>query len=149
MHNVMTFTRASAIIAMLGATMAWGAMTDGHAPATPRAFASFGHRPSHNHRYHATIVSVSTLAVGQRQRWILSLTARNHSGVAGARIVAEAWMPETDLRSPVRPHASYIGNGQYLIDDVYPTRPGWWNLALIIEGAAGADSVAFNVRVGN
>ena len=54
-------------------------------------------------------------------------------------------MPETGIRSPRRPTAQYIGHGDYRIDSVYVSQPGWWNVALVIEGRMGRDSVAFNV----
>ena len=82
--------------------------------------------------------------VGEPQRWTVRLTRRDHRRLAGAHIAAEAWMPETGARSPLRPRVSYVGGGRYAIDGVYLSRPGWWNLALVIEGRAGIDSVAFN-----
>jgi hypothetical protein len=114
--------------------------------AAPALITSVGNRASHNGRYHAEVVSLSSLAVGERQRWTVRVTRRNHR-LAHARIAVEAWMPETGVRSPLRSSASYIGGGRYLIDDVSFSRAGWWNVALVIDGRAGTDSLAFNVVV--
>lgn len=54
-------------------------------------------------------------------------------------------MPETGVRSPIRPNASFIGADRYVVDGVYLPQKGWWNLALVIEGRDGTDSVAFNL----
>jgi hypothetical protein len=54
-------------------------------------------------------------------------------------------MPETQERSPIRPTARYIGHGNYRLDSLCFSRPGWWNVALVVDGRAGVDSVAFNV----
>jgi hypothetical protein len=65
--------------------------------------------------------------------------------VAHARVNVEAWMPETGERSPLHPAAHYVGNGNYRVDSLCFSRAGWWNVALVIDGRAGTDSVAFNV----
>jgi YtkA-like len=109
------------------------------------AVASLGDRPSHNIRYRAEVVSVSSLEVGAPQRWIVRLTRRNHQRLAGARVVAHAWMPDDESRPTDSTVASYLGGGRYQLDGVRFSQPGWWNLALTVDGRAGVDSVAFNV----
>ena len=136
----------------LCATRAWrlGDSVRAESPALtapPGLITSFGNRASHNRRYHAEVVSTTQPVVGEEQRWTVQLTRHDHRRVAGARVSAEMWMPESGERSPIRPSVSYLGGGRYAIDGVYPSRPGWWNLALVIEGSAGTDSVAFNTVI--
>jgi segregation and condensation protein B len=53
--------------------------------------------------------------------------------------------PETGEVSRITPSAHYVGRGRYVVDDIIFNRPGLWNVALVIDGPAGVDSVAFNV----
>src|SRR5437867_582258 len=112
------------------------------------AFVDFGLRASHNGRYNAEVVSTrSTPAVGMAQSWTVSISRRNHRPVAHARLAVRTWMPETGERSSALAKAHYLGGGRYVIDNVSFSRPGWWNVALVIDGVAGTDSLAFNVRL--
>ena len=106
----------------------------------------FGRRLSHSHRYRAE-VTAAAVRVGEPQRWVIHLEQRNGRRVAHAKLQTRVWMPETGLESAIRPTATYIGNGEYRLDDVRFTRPGWWNVALVVNAAAGIDSLAFNVDV--
>jgi hypothetical protein len=107
--------------------------------------ASFGRRPSHNSRYSAEVVAADPITAGVVQSWIIHLEGRTERRVAHAGVNVEAWMPETGERSPVRPTAHYVGSGNYRVDDLCFSRAGWWNVALVVDGRAGTDSVAFNV----
>ena len=137
---------ASALSAARAWSIATSARAESRAPSPTRAgsITSFGDRASHNRRYHAEVVSATPLAVGESERWIVRLTRRDHRRLAGAHITTDVWMPETGVRSPVQPTVSYVGGGRYAIDGVTLSRPGWWNVALVIDGRAGVDSVAFN-----
>jgi hypothetical protein len=134
----------------LSAARAWriasdaGAESPDSAPARAGTVTSFGYRASHNGRYHAEVVSASPMTVGENQRWTVRLTRHDHRRLAGAHVTTDVWMPETGARSPVRPTVSYVGGGRYAIDGVNFSRPGWWNVALVIDGRVGTDSVAFN-----
>jgi len=141
---------ALAIIAALDAILISREFANTRAPGKTSstvsgAFTSFDNRSSHSRRYRAEVVSVSSLAPSKNQRWTLRVTQRNRRRVADAHIIAVAWMPETGTRSQVRPRVSYIGGGRYLIDSLYFGRTGWWNVALVVDGVGGVDSVAFNV----
>lgn len=137
------------IAAMLPTRARWTIASAGAPPATPPTPAgivtSFGYRASHNMRYHAEIISVSSLSESESQRWKVRLTRRDHQPLANAHLGVEASMPETGVRSPIRPSASFIGADRYVVDGVYLPQKGWWNLALVIEGRDGTDSVAFNL----
>lgn len=114
--------------------------------ATPAlVVASLGDRPSHDRRYRAEVVSVSSLEVGATQQWVVRVQRRDHRRVNGARIAARAWVPDDATRPDVRGTVSGVGGGRYRIDGLHFTRPGWWNVALVIDGGRGIDSVAFNV----
>jgi len=116
--------------------------------ATPAlVVASLGERSSHNRRYRAEVVSVSSLEVGATQQWVVRLSRHDHRRVAGARVAARAWMPDDATQRVAPATVSYVGGGRYRIDDIRFSRPGWWNVALVIDGGRGVDSVAFNVVI--
>lgn len=107
--------------------------------------ASFHQRPSHNGRYLAEVVDAGSVVEGTGQTWTIHLTGRLQRRIAHATVLVDAWMPETGAHSVIHPGARYIGNGDYRLDSLCLSRPGWWNVALVIDGRAGVDSVAFNV----
>jgi hypothetical protein len=113
--------------------------------AAPAVVASLDRRPSHNGRYQAEIVANDPLTVGVSQSWTLHLTQRNHRRLAHAYVSANSWAPETGERSPRAVTARYVGGGNYRLNGIYFPRAGWWNVSLIVDGANGVDSVAFNV----
>jgi hypothetical protein len=144
---------AAIIAAAFGFPAAWRAAADtapetSRARTTPGVVTSFGSRASHNGRYRAEVVSHSALGVGITMRWTIRVEHRNHRRLAHAHISARASMPETGEQSPVPTRVTHLGGSRYRIDDVYFSKPGWWNVALVVEGQAGTDSLAFNASVG-
>lgn len=122
------------------------ATTEAPSPAPSTGIvANVGRRASHGGRYHAEVVTATPFATGAHQTWTVRLTRRGHRRVSGARLTARTWAPETGEVSPVAPSVRYVGGGRYRVDGVYFPRPGWWNVAFVIEAATGTDSVAFNV----
>jgi hypothetical protein len=107
--------------------------------------ASLQRRNSHNGLYSAEVVATTPLVAGTAQSWTLRVTPRDLRADAPARLEVDVWMPETGERSAVRPTVNYLGAGNYRLDGITLSRPGWWNVALVVSGAAGTDSVAFNV----
>jgi hypothetical protein len=129
--------------------MAWRAATSASqvvADASPAlVVASLHDRPSHNGRYRAEVTSVSPFAVGTAQQWTVRLERRDHRRVNGAHVSARAWMPDDPTQPGIPATVSALGGGRYRLDGIRFTRPGWWNVALVVAGARGTDSVAFNV----
>ena len=144
-----SFGAALLVLSSFGGALAWRSTTMPAAPAAeaPSAFvvASLGDRPTHDHRYRAEVASVSSRDADAGQRWIVRLERRDHRRVNGARIAARAWMPDEPTQPVVPVAVTRMGGGRYRLDGLRFTRPGWWNVALVVDGARGVDSVAFNV----
>lgn len=122
----------------------------GHDAAEPiraahGAYLSLGLRPSHNARYRAVVDAAALVAIDTAQRWVIRFTTRHRRRVAHADISARVWMPDTDVRTADAIRGRYLGAGRYEFRDIRFTQPGHWNVALVIDGAAGVDSLAFNV----
>ncbi len=115
-------------------------------PAAPGlVVASLGSRPSHNGHYRVEVMSVSSLAVGTTQRWVVRLRRANQRRVSGARIAVQVRMLDSEEPASHPAVASYLGGGRYQVEGIRFGHSGWWNVALVIDGRSGVDSVAFNV----
>jgi len=149
----LTVTMAGAFLLIAALSLAtWGRpaeMTNLSAstgvPSAAGIVTSLGVRPSHNARYQAEVTAVTPFALREPQHWAIRLTQHGEGRVANARIRVKSWAPETGEVSRITPSAHYVGGGRYVVDDIIFNRPGLWNVALLIDGPAGADSVAFNV----
>jgi hypothetical protein len=142
------------LVIMISACAVWGGYNAVSESAPPMlsagtpvtgVIASIDRRFSHNGTYAAEVVATTPLVTEAPQTWTIHVTRRNHRRVANASIGVDAWMPEGGEHSVPRPAARYVGGGDYRIDNLFFSHPGWWNVALVIDGNAGVDSVAFNV----
>ena len=143
---------ASAVLLVLLPGLAWRATleTPGESAIARASYpqgtvASLDRRLSHNSRYRAEVESGASVALGTPAAWTIQLSRRNLRRVAHARVIGRTWMPETGEQSAEPTAARYVGGGRYRLEGITFTRPGWWNVALIIDGPNGVDSVAFNV----
>lgn len=138
---------AAALFFALGSAV-WAGQTERSAArAVTIEHADFGVRGSHNGRYRAAVLETRSAGIGDAQRWTVSVTGSNNEEVERAHLAVRTWMPESGELSPVVATVRDLGGGRYQIDNIALPRAGWWNVALVIEGAAGTDSLAFNVRL--
>jgi len=68
--------------------------------------------------------------------------------LANASVDVRMSMPETGAIGALT-GARYLGDGRYEVSGLQFTKPGWWNVALTVAYAGGADSLAFNLIVPN
>jgi hypothetical protein len=48
-------------------------------------------------------------------------------GIPSARVDLDAWMPKADETMPSEPHVSYLGDGEYRIENVVLPEDGVWH----------------------
>ena len=120
-----------------------------HAPTTQRNVQTdFTLRPSHGGAYRAEVaVAPPVIAVGAAATWVFRVTRRNHRRLASASVALQTRLVDRGDSATATLPARYVGESRYEVRDVRLTEPGWWNLALVIRGAWGTDSVAFNVVI--
>ena len=120
--------------------------TAGEAAARPAvAITDFALRRSHNGLYRGEMAAAAVNSA-EPHEWLVRLEQRNHRRLAHAKVHARLWMPESDIEAPTQPTVTYLGDGNYRLDNVLLPQSGWWNLALVVDARAGVDSLAFNLR---
>ena len=96
--------------------------------------------PSHNRLYRASLDLTSD------STWTLLLRSASGVPIPEARLAMKAWMPEHESVAHATAKAPNSAlAGMYRVRPVALDRPGWWNISVQISGAAGTDSLAFNV----
>lgn len=87
------------------------------------------------------------LAVGPMHSWTVALSnPTDTSAIEEARIGIDGGMPQHGHGLPTSPAVTRaLGKGRFLIEGMKFNMPGWWVIALTIDGPAGADTVTFNI----
>lgn len=117
------------------------------AAPTPAVWTSFESRPSHDGQYRAAVLEAAGDVVrGEWASWLVEVTTPAGAPVESAAVEAEYWWVDGDgVRQPARVRAA--GAGRYRVDGLRLEQAGQWNVPLRIAGAAGVDSLAFNIIV--
>jgi hypothetical protein len=102
--------------------------------------------PSHNHRYRATLIpelSGTDLSISWRLR-VESLSAELSPR---PQVAMTSWMPERQSVTGAQPEATYLGHGNFRVDGLRFSEPGWWNVSVVVRDTGITDSLAFNLMV--
>ncbi|NVB41401.1 FixH family protein [Pseudenhygromyxa sp. WMMC2535] len=70
------------------------------------------------------------------------------NAIPSARVDLDAWMPAADLAMSAEPTVSYLGDGQYRLENVRLDAPGVWNFDFEIavgENVRESVSLAFEI----
>ena len=106
--------------------------------------------PTESHLGHiraALVDHPASFTAAMPQRWIVRLETSSGAAIPDARVVVDAYMPESGERSRPSPVTRYVGDGRYEIDGLRFSRSGWWNVSLAVGYARMSDSLAFNLLV--
>lgn len=151
LRRTRTGLRTSGLVLALAGSMALAAcMSMSHAGvARPPAEAfGFGPRTSSTLAYQVTLEPQQPLAVGRLQRVVIRVRDGSGQAVDGATIGIDGGMPEHGHGLPTRPRVTAnLGDGAYQVEGLKFNMGGWWQLRFAISGAAGADTVTFNVAL--
>lgn len=106
-------------------------------------------RTSAGGAYRATILPAGdTIPQGRLQQWTLHLETAAGAPVDSAAIVVDGGMPQHGHGLPTRPRVTRaLGNGDHLVEGMKFNMGGWWVVTFRVDGAAGRDSVVFNVAL--
>ena len=121
-----------------------------HASMKPPAELDYSRtRMTEGGAYRATITpSDSVLKVGRMHSWTLHLETAAGSPVDTATILVDGGMPQHGHGYPTRPRVTRsLGGGNHLIEGVKFNMGGWWTMRIVVDAAAGADSVTFNLAI--
>jgi hypothetical protein len=107
-----------------------------------------GPRASVGGLYRATLEPQHPLQVGKMQSVRVVLTDSTGQPVSGAQVTVDGGMPEHGHGLPTSPvAAAFPEAGVYEIQGVKFNMGGWWVFNLHVDGAAGRDSVTFNLSL--
>jgi YtkA-like protein len=91
---------------------------------------------------------VVPIPVRRLQRWTLHIDTMDGRPVDVATIVMNGGMPQHGHGLPTSPRVTRaLGSGDHLVEGVKFNMGGWWVVRFAIAGAAGADTVTFNLSL--
>jgi hypothetical protein len=141
-------------MAALGAAMLTYSLRESVAAAPPAATSgalvtrSFGPIVSHlGHVSGEVIAYPPAIPMVSAHSWTVILESAAGMALENASVRVRVWMPETEETMAAPAVATPLGNGRYEISRLRFTKAGWWNVALSVAYAGGADSLAFNLMV--
>ena len=141
MKNIIQITVLTALVTGLAACS-----TGAQKPAAGEF--GFGPRASSQGRYTATLQPADELRPRKMYSVRVAIADAKGRPVEGATIAVDGGMPEHGHGLPTRPRVMRSeGDGVYVIEGVRFNMGGWWELKLAIDGAAGPDSVTFNIEI--
>ncbi len=108
----------------------------------------FGPRSSAQRVYTAKLEPREPLRMWRLQTVPVRVLDAKGNPVDDAKISISGGMPEHRHGLPTQPRVTKsLGGGVYEIEGVRFSMGGWWELKLVIESAAGNDSVTFNLSL--
>ncbi len=94
----------------------------------------------------AVAPQANPIVVGAMHAWTVTVQTPDGAPVKVARIGIDGGMPQHGHGLPTAPQVTKdLGGGRYLVEGMRFNMPGWWELDLAIDSAAGADAVTFNL----
>lgn len=116
------------------------------AGATPPSDANAPKRSAHG-RYRAAVrPDVDPIPMRRLHGWTLHLETADGAPVDAARIAIDGDMPRHGHGLPTRPRVvRALGAGDHRVEGMKFSMGGWWRVRFVVEGAAGVDTVAFNL----
>jgi len=93
-----------------------------------------------------TAVSGDNTPLNRMVQWKVHVDDALGTPVDGAKIEVGGGMPEHGHGLPTKPRITEeLGGGDYLLEGLKFTMPGWWQVTLKIHAADGDDNVTFNL----
>lgn len=104
---------------------------------------------SRQQRYQVTLVQVPAHQVMHEESWLIRITTPDGKPVSGASIHVMGGMPEHGHGLPSQPAVSADNRaGDYRIEGLSFSMPGWWEVSFYISQQKRDDSVTFNLIAG-
>lgn len=99
--------------------------------------------------YHAELSpEAMPITVGQMHAWEVTIQTADGAPLDTGSFVIDGGMPQHGHGLPTTPQITQnLGDGHFVIEGVKFNMDGWWTFEIAIEGAAGADTVTFNLML--
>lgn len=116
----------------------------GHKPAVEEF--GLGPRRSASGQYSGTLATDQPLKVRSMQSIRFAIADSAGRAVDGVAITVDGGMPQHGHGLPTQPRVTQaLGQGVYVVEGLKFNMGGWWELKFRIDGAAGRDSITFNL----
>jgi hypothetical protein len=107
-----------------------------------------GPRTSSDGHYTATLNPLEPVKVGKMQVMQLALSYEGGQPVGDAAIHLNGGMPQHGHGLPTQPRVRGLpAAGMYQVEGLKFNMGGWWVLTFQVDGAAGCDSISFNLAL--
>ncbi len=106
-------------------------------------------RASEGGLYRATIhPQGDSIPQGKLHRWTLHLETASGAPVDSVAVTVDGGMPQHGHGLPTKPRVTRdLGNGDHVVDGMKFNMGGWWVVKFHVAGAAGRDSLVFNIKL--
>jgi hypothetical protein len=106
-------------------------------------------RHTNQNRYQVSLrAPAEPVAINKLHAWEILLRTSSGTAVRGAHIAIDGGMPQHGHGFPTQPRATReLGEGRYLLEGMKFSMPGWWEIKLKVDAAAGHDEVTFNTVI--
>jgi hypothetical protein len=104
-------------------------------------------RTSDNGMYNVSYTSdLDPAAINQIHAWVLHIETADGQPVEQAEVRVQGAMPDHGHGLPTAPKMTEeLGGGDYRVEGIKYSMPGWWTMTFEITAAGQSDSVTFNL----
>ncbi|MHB1312590.1 MAG: FixH family protein [Gemmatimonadaceae bacterium] len=144
------FSRAAKIGLMTIVALSVAALSGCMMFMKPPADLDYGRtRASEHGLYRATIKPAGdSIPQGKLQKWTLHLETAAGAPVDNAAVTIDGGMPQHGHGLPTKPLVTkHLGQGDHLVEGMKFNMGGWWVVKFRVGGAAGTDTVVFNLKL--
>lgn len=86
------------------------------------------------------------LQLNQLHSWVIHIETVNGDIVENAKITVSGGMPDHNHGFPTAPRVTeYLNNGDYRMQGVKFSMPGWWEMRLTVVAKGQSDQLTFNL----
>jgi hypothetical protein len=99
-------------------------------------------------RYRVTVQRPDDVPLNAFQTWVVHVETMDGKPVTGASLTINGGMPQHGHDLPTRPRMTKeLGNGDYRVEGIQFSMPGWWEFQVRVDREAAADTAIFNLAL--
>ena len=105
-------------------------------------------RATQTGRYKVTLQRPDDVPLNSFQTWVVHVETQDGKPVSGASLSVRGGMPQHGHELPTQPRVTKdLGNGDYRVEGIQFSMPGWWEFQVRVTEASAADIAIFNLAL--